>query len=439
MNFFNFGGGGMPHGMHGGRGGGAPQKAAVDNNKYYEILGVSKEATADEIKKAFRRQAMVHHPDKGGDPDKFRDLQSAYEVLSNEEKKALYDEGGEEAVENGHAGGAGGMGDIFDLFGGGGRRRGPPPKQRGEDVLFPLSLSLEEMFSGCTKKLRLTRSALCTGCKGAGGSSVVTCTGCKGAGQRMVTRSIGPGMITQQTVICPSCKGEGKTVPPAAKCKPCDGVGTVKEQKTVEVPVPRGCVSGSTHIFPGGADEAPNTVTGDIVVQFQAKDHSVFKRQADHLFAKLDISLLEALVGFKKYLPTLDGKSLEIEHKGVITPGSSKRIADAGMPMSHTRGIDSGNLYVEFNVVFPKDGSITADQAEMLKKALPQSKAEATPKNEIESVLLENVNMDVEKRKIAKEEEEQIRRVKKAQRSSMHDDDDEEYHHGHGQPACQQA
>lgn len=420
-------------------GGGQPrQRKPVENSRLYELLDVSKEASEAEIKKAYRRQAMIHHPDKGGDADKFKDIQHAYEVLSNPDKRSLYDQGGEEALEHGGGGGGDDM-DIFDLFGGGGRRRGPPPKQKGENVIFPLTLSLEEIYTGCTKKLRLTRNAICTGCKGKGGSSVSVCGGCKGQGVKVMVRQIGPGMITQQQVTCPQCKGEGNIIPPAAKCRECNGNKTIKEKKTIEVNVPKGCVPGSTHVFKGGADEAPNTIPGDVVVQFQQKEHPTFVRRGHHLFYNLDISLVEALGGFTAYITHLDNHVLQINHTGIIRPGDHKMIVDEGMPIASTHGIDTGNLYIKFNIVFPADNAITPDTLALLHKALGVPSTRPVPAHGAGAVVdLLPVNMEQEEKRFAKEEEyaQQQERRKRAQYDD--DDDDEPRGGGGGGPACQQ-
>ena len=263
---FNFNFGGFPgHGGHhhggGGGGRGRPSRGEVDTNKFYEILGIDKSASEADIKKAFRKQALQHHPDKGGEPEKFKDITKAYEVLSNPEKKALYDEGGEEALDGGSGGGGGGGPmDIFDLFnmgggGGGGGGRGGG-KRKGEDVIFPLKVSLDDLYNGTSKKLRLTKNILCTGCGGKGGSKEATCRGCKGQGVRIVIRQLGPGMIQQMQTACTECSGTGSTMAEKDKCKKCKGEKTVKEKKTLEVFVNKGMKHGERIVFTGEADEA---------------------------------------------------------------------------------------------------------------------------------------------------------------------------------------
>jgi hypothetical protein len=210
---FNFGGG-FPGGMPHGHGGGGRERKPVDTTGMYKELMIEKTATQAEVKKAFRKAAMKHHPDKGGDPEKFAKISNAYEILGDAKKRALYDEHGVEGVENGGGGGGGGggMGDIFEMFGGGGGGRGRGRRQRrGEDVVFPLKVSLEDLYNGTTKQLRLTRNKLCTGCDGKGSlGDTLRCRGCKGQGVKIVIRQLGPGMIQQMQAQCGDCKGEGQ-------------------------------------------------------------------------------------------------------------------------------------------------------------------------------------------------------------------------------------
>ncbi len=421
----------------GGMGGQPRARKPVDNSKLYDMLEVPKDATDADIKKAYRRAAMVHHPDKGGDADKFKDIQHAYEVLSNPDKRKLYDQGGEEAVEHGHAGGDDDM-DIFSAFGGGGRRRGPPPKARGEDVVFPLTVTLEEMYNGCTKKLRLTRNILCTGCDGKGGSKVTECSGCKGQGVKVMIRQIGPGMITQQQVTCQACRGEGQVIAPGAKCRDCDGQKVTKEKKTLEVTVPKGCTHGSTHVFKGAADEAPNTIPGDVIVKFDQKPHDQMTRKGNHLFYKLNISLLEALTGFEAHIQQLDGRVLALKSNAIVRPGDYKMIVDEGMPIAASRGIDSGNMYIQFNIVFPDDSAITANVRNSLAQTLPTAPVRTTPAitGDVEQVDLLPVNMEAEEKRFAQEEE-YAKQQERKQNRGQYDEDDDDDHQPRG-AACQQ-
>jgi DnaJ family protein A protein 2 len=185
-------------------------------------------------------------------------LQKAYEVLSDENKRAIYDEQGEEGLENGGGGGGGNPMDIFDVLSGRAGRGGDNGKRKGEEVVFPLKVSLEDLYNGMTKKLRLTKNVICDGCAGKGGKadSVQKCNTCKGRGVRMVVRQLGPGMIQQMQTQCGDCNGEGSVIDEKDKCKKCRGNKTVKEKKTLEVFISRGSTHGEKIVFRGEADEA---------------------------------------------------------------------------------------------------------------------------------------------------------------------------------------
>jgi len=360
----------MP-GMHGHGGG---RRKEVDTNKFYEILGVGKDASTADVKKAFRKMAMQHHPDKGGEEDKFKEISKAYEILSDPEKKAIYDEHGEEGLESG--GGGGGMPtDIFDLFmGGGGRGGGGGARRRrkGDDVVFPLKLTLEQLYTGCTKKLRLTKNVICVPCKGKGGKSVVQCKECKGQGIKLVIRQVGPGMIQQMQQQCNACGGQGSIVPAADKCKKCKGARTTKEKQVLEVNVRGGSAHGQKMTYEKQADESPDMDPGDVVVVLQQLEHAVFRREGDNLFMKKSITLLEALTGFMFTVDHLDNRRLVIRSGAgeVVKPGDFKAVRDEGMPMAKNNYI-KGQLYIEFDVIFPPSGSISAKAKAELKAILP--------------------------------------------------------------------
>lgn len=374
---FNFGGfGGMPGmGGHGHGHGHGRGRAAVDNTKLYEVLGLSKDASPADIKKAFRKAAMTHHPDKGGDVEKFKEVNKAYEVLSDPEKKELYDEGGEEALEGG--GGGGMPADIFEMFGmggmgggGGGRRQ---RKRRGDDVIFPLKVTLEDLYNGCVKKLRLTKNVLCKPCKGKGGKSVVQCRECKGQGIKLVIRQVGPGMIQQMQQPCGACQGQGSTVPEKDRCKKCKGNKTVKEKKTLEVHIMKGMSHGQKMTFEKEADEAPDVETGDVVAVLQLQPHATFRRDGNDLYMKKSITLLEALTGFLFHVDCLDHRRLRVASDPglVVKPGDFKGIREEGMPQYKDHGT-KGSLFIEFDIVFPPSRSINDKAATALKAILPR-------------------------------------------------------------------
>ncbi|CAN4120143.1 unnamed protein product [Withania somnifera] len=311
-----------------GRGG--PKKS--NNTRFYEILGVSKNATEDEIKKAYRKAAMKNHPDKGGDPEKFKEIGQAYEVLSNKHKREIYDEYGEDALKDGGTGG--GMHDPFDIFesffgsgnpfGGGGSGRGRR-QRRGDDVAHPLKVSLEDLYTGITKKLSLSRNVICSKCSGKGSKSGASmkCSGCKGTGMKVSIRQLGPGMIQQMQYPCNECKGTGETIDDTDRCPQCKGEKVVQEKKVLEVHIEKGMQNGQKITFPEEADEVPDTVTGDIVCVLQQKEHPKFKRKGEDLFVDHTLTLTEALCGFQFILTHLDGRQLLIKSNPgeVVKPG----------------------------------------------------------------------------------------------------------------------
>ncbi|MCL7034259.1 hypothetical protein MKW94_009590 [Papaver nudicaule] len=242
----------------------APKKS--DNTKYYEVLGVSKNATSDELKKAYKKAAIKNHPDKGGDPEKFKEVAQAYEVLNDPEKRDIYDQYGEDALKEGMGGGGGGGHNPFDIFesffgggggfGGGGSRRSR--QKQGEDVVHTLKVSLEDLYNGTEKKLSLSRNALCSKCNGKGSKSGASskCAGCQGQGMKISMRQIGPGMIQQMQHVCQECRGTGEIINEKDKCQQCKGSKVTKEKKVLEVHVEKGMQNGQKIVFEGQADEA---------------------------------------------------------------------------------------------------------------------------------------------------------------------------------------
>uniref|UniRef100_A0A6N2LQD4 J domain-containing protein n=1 Tax=Salix viminalis TaxID=40686 RepID=A0A6N2LQD4_SALVM len=403
----------------------APKKS--DNTKYYEVLGVSKSASQDDLKKAYRKAAIKNHPDKGGDPEKFKELAQAYEVLSDPEKREIYDQYGEDALKEGMGGGGSGAHDPFDIFqsffgggnpfGGGGSSRGRR-QRRGEDVIHPLKVSFEDLYNGTSKKLSLSRNVICSKCKGKGSKSGASskCAGCQGSGMKVSIRHLGPSMIQQMQHACNECKGTGETINDKDRCPQCKGEKVVQEKKVLEVVVEKGMQNGQKVTFPGEADEAPDTVTGDIVFVLQQKDHPKFKRKGDDLFVEHTLSLTEALCGFQFVLTHLDGRQLLIKSQPgeVVKPDQFKAINDEGMPM-YQRPFMRGKLYIHFSVEFPD--SLSPDMCKALEAVLPpRASVQLTDMelDECEETTLHDVNID-----------EEMRRKQQQQAQEAYDEDDE--------------
>jgi DnaJ homolog subfamily A member 2 len=274
-HFAHGGGGGFGGGARGGGGGRGGE--AADTTKLYETLECEKDATAKEIKKAYFRLSKTHHPDKGGDEHKFKEINAAYEILSDPEKRKAYDKYGLEGVDDDpekHGGE-----DLFSMFFGGGRgsRRSAGPK-KGPAINHPIKVSLEDLYNGKTVKLAVNRKVIIGEPK--------TCTKCNGQGAILEVRQIGPGMITQMQRTCPMCEGQGYMAQ------------TKTERKVLEVVIDKGMKNNEKITFRGAADEVPGMEPGDINFVIQEKEHEFFKRKAADLLVTKDISLNQALTGY---------------------------------------------------------------------------------------------------------------------------------------------
>jgi molecular chaperone DnaJ len=323
---------------------------------FYEVLGIGKDASAGEIKKAYRKQAIKYHPDKNpGDQEaeaNFKKAAEAYEVLSDPQKKAQYDQYGHAAFENGGFGGGGGsmnMDDIFsqfgDIFGGGfggfsqGQRR-----MKGSDLRIRVSLNLEEIINGVEKKIKVKRKTQ------APGIQYSTCSTCKGAGQVMrVTNTILGRMQTASP--CPSCQGSGQTISnrPAGS----DAQGMIQEEETVSIKIPPGVEEGMQLKVSGKGNAAPgNGISGDLLVLIQEKADEQFVREGNHLHYDLYISIAEAALGVSKEINLIDGK-VRIKLESGIQSGKTLRLKNKGI--RDINGYGSGDLLVHINVWTPKE------------------------------------------------------------------------------------
>lgn len=408
---FSHGGGGR---RPGGRG---RPSANVDTTKLYETLEVEKGADAKAIKKAYRKMAIKHHPDKGGDEQVFKEVNAAYEVLSDPEKRVKYDKFGLEGLEEGGGGGGGGSEDLFSMFfgGGAGRRAGP---KRGEDINHPLKVSLEDLYNGKTVKLAITRQVII--------GTPSYCDECDGRGIKLELRQIALGMVQQVQRRCGECEGEGYKF----KRK--------REREILEVLVEKGMKHQQKIVFRGKADEKPNMETGNINFIIQEKDHSVFKRKGADLLVSKKLSLNEALCGFEWKIQHLDGRNLIVRSQPgeVIQPETSDRrpfvkiIANEGMP-SHGNPFVKGNLYVLFTVEFPSEGSLDETTVAALKKLLPKPSQDATADVDMDAETTEVVHLDTADVKL-------FGKGGAAAHSSAYDSDEE----GEGGPQavqCQQS
>lgn len=301
----------------------------------------------------------------------------------------MYDERGLEGLEGG--GGGGGGDDLFSMFFGGGRGRGGPRgPQKGEDIVHPLKVSLEDMYNGKTVRLAISRNKPCADCEGRGGKvgAEKTCTDCQGRGVKVQLRQIGPGMVQQMQSACAKCKQTGKVMNEADKCKSCKGNKVFKDRKVLEVVVEKGMVHGQKVKFSGEADEVPGTIPGDVVIVVQEKDHEHFKRKGTDLIMSMDLTLSEALCGFVKTITHLDGRVLRVEMAPgtVIKHDAVKVISGEGMPQ-HGNIFNKGGLFVHFNVKFP--ATLPAAAVAALKAALPPGPSTSINGEEEDAVLMD--------------------------------------------------
>lgn len=359
---FAGGHGGFPGGGMGGR---APA-ANVDTTKLYETLGVAKTADEKEIRKAYRKLAVKHHPDKGGDEAKFKEVSAAYEILSDKEKRVKYDKFGLEGVAD-EGGGGRDASDLFSMFfggGGGGRGRRAGPR-KGPSINHALKVSLADLYNGKTVKMAVTRKVII--------GDPNECVTCKGQGAVMEIRQIGPGMIQQFQRECGECDGKGY------KAK------TKSERKVLEVHVDKGMKRDDKISFSGMADEVPNMETGDVNFVIQEKEHELFKRKGADLLVLKSLSLNQAICGFTWQITHLDGRKIIVKTKPgeVIRAETSdskpftKKISEEGMP-SRGNPFVRGDLYILFKVNFPRDGELSEDAVKVLKKTLPDPDTKIT-------------------------------------------------------------
>jgi DnaJ family protein A protein 2 len=235
---------------------------------------------------------MQHHPDKGGDEEKFKELTGAYEILSDAKKREMYDQLGDEGMKNGGDSNGSEMPDFLRQFFGS-RGGFGSESRKGDSVVYPLSVSLEELYVGCVKKIGLTRNVLCSDCKGMGGigDDVKKCVDCGGRGVVMISRQVGPAMFQQMQAKCRKCNGVGNVIPERLRCKKCKGGRVVEQSKVLEVKIDRGMVDGEKVVFRGESDEVPGKETGDVIVVLKQKDHDVFRRVGVDLVITKHVSL----------------------------------------------------------------------------------------------------------------------------------------------------
>ncbi|MGF1924277.1 MAG: molecular chaperone DnaJ [Bacteroidia bacterium] len=362
----------------------------MSKRDFYDILGVAKGASAEEIKKAYRKLAIKYHPDKNPDDkaaeDKFKEAAEAYEVLSSPEKKQRYDQYGHAGVGGaagggGYGGGGMNMEDIFsqfgDIFGGGGGGGSPFDSffggqsrssgrrvTKGSNLRIKVKLTLEEIANGTEKKIKVNKQITCKTCDGSGAkdrSSVSTCNTCGGSGAvRRVTNTILGQM--QTTATCPTCHGSGQQI--TAKCNACHGEGSVRGEETISINIPAGVSDGMQLSMAGKGNAAPNGgVPGDLIILIEELPHDTLKREGNNIVYDLHVSIIDAALGFSAEVPTIDGKA-----KIKIEPGtqSGKLLRLKGKGIPEINSYHRGDEIIHVNIWTPK--VLNAEERAMLEK-----------------------------------------------------------------------
>lgn len=351
---------------------------------YYEVLGVSRNASEDELKKAYRQKALQYHPDRNPDDkeaeEKFKEAAEAFEVLSNPDKRSRYDQFGHSGVSGqGGFGGAGGMtmedifsnfGDIFgggfaDFFGFGGGRSGGRRVQRGSNLRIRVRMTLEEIATGVEKKVKVSKEIVCSSCSGsgaAGSGSVGKCSTCNGRGQvsRITNTFLGQ---MQTTTTCPACHGEGEVI--TKKCASCFGNGIVKGEEIISVKIPAGVTEGIQLSMSGKGNAAPRGgIPGDLIIAIEEIQHEVFVREDLNIYYEHHVSFPEAALGTTIEVPTLDGKA-RVKVPAGTQPGKIFRLKGKGLPLLNRSGV-IGDELIFISIYVPE--KLTQVERELIEK-----------------------------------------------------------------------
>jgi molecular chaperone DnaJ len=352
----------------------------MSKRDYYEVLGLGKDASQEDIKKAYRKLAREYHPDvnkAANAEDKFKEAKEAYDVLSDDQKKATYDRYGHVDPNQGMGGGGGadfgGFGDIFDMFfgggGGGGNRRNPNAPQRGNDLQYTMTIEFKEAVFGKETDIHIPRTETCDTCAGSGarpGTKPETCSTCSGTGQQEVIQNTAFGRIVNRRV-CSTCNGQGRII--KDKCGTCHGSGKVKKQRTIHIKIPAGVDDGAQLRVNGeGEGGTRGGPAGDLYVVIRVKAHEFFEREGDDVYCEVPLTFAQAALGDEIEIPTLTEKV-----KLKIPPGTQTdtyfRLKGKGVP--RLRGYGQGDQHVKVVVVTPT--TLSEEQKDLLRQFGTQS------------------------------------------------------------------
>lgn len=331
---------------------------------YYEILGIKKDCSPEQIKKAYRKLAIKYHPDKniGKEEEatkKFKEISEAYEILSNPEKREIYDEHGKEGLE--HDGAGPDMSDIFgSMFG-----RGMNQKREEQKVVH-CEVSYNDCYYGKTKVIDIKRNKICYNCLGKGGKNTKKCKKCKGRGSVTIQRMIGPGMIQQMQMPCEDCNQTGYIIDPDDICPECNGERFLEEEVSIDLNITIGSSDGEYKVFEEQGDEDKDGNKGDLVIVIKCVELENYKRKGQDLIYEKNVDLGDALLGTPFYIDHVNGKKLKIEHSDIIRPDCYHKIKNMGMPYKDMESV-YGDLYIIYKIKFPEN--ITNEQKEILKTA----------------------------------------------------------------------
>lgn len=350
---------------------------------YYKLLGIDKNASEDDIKKNYKKMALKYHPDKNPNnreeaEAKFKDISEAYNVLSDPDKREIYDKYGKDGLENMMGDNDSSPFDIFSsIFGGGGMPnfmnmggfRQQNRRMKVEPIITNIDISIKEAYFGVNKTITIKKNKICDGCKGIGGSNKDTCKSCKGAGMKVKIHQIGPGMIQQVQSMCDECNGKKHII--KNKCTQCNGNKTIMKEKTFSIMVEQGSMDKEKSVLHNKGHEHPEHESGDIVFIINVKNNSNFTRINDDLHIKYDINLGDAVCGTYVSFDHINGEKVHYYEEGVIDKNCKRVIRNLGMPIKK-KSSHFGSLIIEYNIIFPKL-NLTKDQKSVISNMIPLS------------------------------------------------------------------